>query len=486
MVIMVLAAAACGDADGGTGLDGARGLAVEGAVGAVAERAVPVAGPALLPPFDGELQNGWSLERSTAPDEIDPALVAQIEQYPNGEIALYGDPTLEDPFDGPWALAVVFQGSESSGLGGDYDAHGTDSLWIDVPVEQQSQELRSAGLLVGGMTDAAGDELAAGVQVGSGLDGPDDDRLHKIEIPSSALTGAAVRLERITSAAVSGWEIGADDPGTQTTPSVTWTRGESSDRASLSVTSFRADPAWELLLRAVNGGAPVGRNLLPVGGESAQGQSTGVVTIGDTTVLVQTQGTAPPIAEVLDSLELAGPERWDELAAQFPMQPPGSMISDPDVRITGAVAGAAYTYALAIDVLDTPFGPSSTCRDDLQVVHRDGSWDVGGFSQGEPCGPTGSVGVMSLQQGATLVYGALAPEVSRVRLTLDGGEIVEPELQGGPRRAFVVGFEAARRVRQAESFDADGRLLASFPDGEAELGFPDGTRSQGMFVLQGR
>ena len=96
------------------------------------------------------------------------------------------------------------------------------------------------------------------------------------------------------------------------------------------------------------------------------------------------------------------------------------------------------------------------------------------------------MGARRRQRGATLVYGRLAPEASGVRVTLDGGEIVEPELQGGPRREFVVGFEAARRVRQAESFDADGRLLASFPDGEAELGFPDGTRSQGMFVLQGR
>ncbi len=490
LLVAALAAGGCGDPDEGTGQERTDGPAVDRVAGAVAARAEPVAGPALLPPLDGELRDGWNLRLATAPDEIDPALVAQLQQHPNGEIALYGDPSLADPFDGAWALAVVVQGSETSGLGGEYDAHGTEVRWIDVPVEQQSQELRAAGLLLGGMDDAAGDALAAGLQVSGGVGGlaggPDDDRPQRVEIDAAALAASGGGLERLTAAAISGWEIGADDPGSPIAPSATWTRGEAADRASLSVTSFRADPAWELLLRAVNGGASVGRKLLPVGGEGAKGQSAGVATIGDTTVLVQTQGAAPPIAQVIDSLGPAGPEQWEELAARFPVQPPGSIIGDPDVRITGTVAGSAYSYALAVDTRDTPFGPSTTCRDDLQVAHRDGTWDAGGFSQGEPCGTTGWIGVMNLQSGPTLVHGSLPAEVGRVRLTLDGGQVVEPELQGGPLRAFVAAFDSTRLVVQAESFDASGNLLASFPDGLDELGSLSGVAAQPAVALQER
>ena len=166
---------------------------------------------------------------------------------------------------------MVFQGSETSGLGGEFDPHGTDVRWIDVPAVQQSQELRSAGLLVGGMDEATGDELADNVEVAGGYDTVGADGPNTIEILPDALAAAPGGLQRLTSAPVSGGEIGADDPGAATAPSVTWSRRSEAGWASLSITSFTADPAWELLLRAVNGGEPVGPNLLPVGGESAHG-----------------------------------------------------------------------------------------------------------------------------------------------------------------------------------------------------------------------
>ncbi len=474
----------CGD-DATGGSDAANtGSATTGAE--VAERTRPTAGPALLPPSDSELLAGLSLDRAVGPDDIDAEVVAQIEQYPNGEIALYADPAAEDPFAGPWALAVVVQGSETSGLGGEFDPHGTDVRWIDVPVEQQSQELRSAGLLVGGLDDATAADLAENTEVAGGLDGPGDDRPHKVEILPDALAAAPGGLQRITSATVSGGEIGADAPGPGTAPSVTWSRRSGSEWTSLSVTSFRADPGWELLLRAVNGGAAVGPNLLPVGGEGAVGQSTGVATIGDTTVLVQTQGSAPPIRDVLDSLAPADAEAWRALLAAFPIEPPPTYLTDADVVLTGRAGDGAYTYALQVNSFDTPFGPSTLCSDELMVAYPDGRFDGGDLSGGQPCGPTGTIGLLALVNGATLIHGQLAPDAAALRLTLDGGEVLEPELTGDVRRAFVVVLEGNRRLLQVESFAADGRLLASFPDGQPELGFPEGANASTGTVLQGR
>lgn len=475
-----LALAGCGDGPAPrSGADAAPGAQVE-------ERARPVAGPALLPPLDGDLLAGLSLERFVAPDDIDPEVVAQVTRYPNGEVALYGDPSADDPFDGPWALAVVFQGSEDSGLGGEFDPHGTDVRWIDVPVEQQSQELRSAGLLVGGMDAAIADDLARNVEVAGGSTGPDDDRPHKIEILADALAAAPGGLQRITSATVSGWEIGATQPGSDTAPSVTWTCRSDDARNSLTVTSFGADPAWELLLRAVNGGAAVGPNLLPVGGEGAPGQSTGVATIGDTTVLVQVQGDAPPITDVIDSLRPADRQDWEALATAFPMEPPPTSLTDADVLLTGAAHGGAYSYAVRVDTFDTPFGPSTVCSDELMVAYPDGQFDGGDLSGGQPCVSTGSIGLVALVNGATLVHGELAPEVDAVRLTLDDGEVVQPDLTGDARRAFVVVTEGSRRLVQVEALAADGRVIASFPDGQPELGFPDGARGSSGTVLQAR
>jgi hypothetical protein len=454
----------------------------------VAERTVPAAGPAMLPPLDSELLDGLVLERFMAPDDIDPELVAQVEQSPNGEIALYGDPAAEDPFDAPWALAVVFQGSETSGLGGDFDPKGTDVRWFDVPVEQQNQELRSAGLLVGGMDEQRGRRLAEGVEV-AGHDVPTeaDEGPNTIDIDVAAIDGAPADLQRLTSSPVSGWEIGAASPGSTTMPSVTWSRRSDRGWASLSVTSFRADTAWQLLLRAVNGGDVIGANLLPVGGESAVDQSTGVATIEGATVLVQTQGGAPPIAEVIGSLEPAGAASWETLAREFPMQPPPTALPSAEVVLTGDALGGAYTYAVDVDTFDTPFGPSTVCRDQLMVAYPDGEFDGGGgLTTGQPCGPTGTIGLLALDNEATLIHGELNPEIVSIRLTLDGDEVLEPELEGDPRRAFVVVLDGSRRLQQVEALAADGRLVASFPDGQTELGFPEGTRASAGTVLQGR
>lgn len=451
----------------------------------IAERTVPVAGPAVLPALDSDLLAGLSLDRFTAPDDIDPAVVEQIEQYPNGEIALYADPAAEDPFAGPWALAVVFQGSETSGLGGEYDAHGTDVRWVDVPVEQQSQELRSAGLLLGGLDDATAADLAENTEVAGGYTGQGDDRPHKIEILPDALAVAPGGLQRITSATVSGGEIGADEPGSGTAPSVTLGRRSASEWTSLTVTSFRADAGWELLLRAVNGGAAVGPNLLPIGGEGAVGQSTGVETIGDTTVLVQTQGAAPPIPEVIDSLQPADDEDWQALVAAFPMEPPPTYLTDADVVLTGRAADGVYSYALQVDLIDTPFGPSTVCAEELMVAYPDGSFGSGDMSGGQ-CSATGTVGLLALANGSTLLRAEVPPEIMTVRVTLDGGEVLEPELSGEDRRAFVVVLEGDRRPVQVEAFAADGRLLASLPDGQLGQDFPVGGGSGSTVALQGR
>lgn len=453
---------------------------------AIPERTVPVAGPSVLPPLDSELLTGLSLYYRLAPGDIDPAVVEQVQQHPGGEIALYADPSAEDPFAGPWALAVVFQGSEMSGLGGEFDPHGTDVRWIDFPVEQQSQELRSAGLLVGGMDDATATALAESTEVSAGRDGPTDDRPEKVEVLADALAAAPGGLQRITSANVSGGEIGAADPGSSTAPSVTWSRRSESDWASLTVTSFRADPGWELLLRAVNGGAEVGPNLLPVGGESAVGQSTGVATMGDTTVLVQTQGAAPPIPAVLDVLEPADEADWTALATAFPMQPPRTYLTDADIVLTGRAVDGAYTFALEVDTLDTPFGPSTLCNEELMVVYPDGQFDGGDLSGGQPCTPSGAIGLLVLANGATLLHGDLPPEIVTLRLTLDSGEVLEPELSGEQRRAFVVVLEGDRRPVRAEAFAADGRLMASLPDGQQGQAFPVGEGSGSTVVLQGR
>jgi hypothetical protein len=336
------------------------------------------------------------------------------------------------------------------------------------------------------MDEATGDELADNVVVAGGYDTVGPDGPNTIEILPDALAAAPGGLQRLTSAPVSGGEIGADDPGAVTAPSLTWSRRSEAEWASLSITSFTADPAWELLLRAVNGGESVGPNLLPVGGESPTGQSTGVTTVGDTTVLVQTQGAAPPIPEVIDALEPADDEAWRALATAFPMEPPPTYLTDADVVLTGPAINGAYTYAVKADTFDTPFGPSTVCSDDLKVAYPDGYFDAGGLTGGQPCGPTGTIGLNGLANGATLIYGQLMPEAAVLRLTLDGDEVIEPELTGDVRRVAVVVLEGNRRLVQAEALAADGRLLASFPDGQLELGFPEGAIAGTGTVLQGR
>ena len=61
-----------------------------------------------------------------------------------------------------------------------------------------------------------------------------------------------------------------------------------------------------------------------------------------------------------------------------------------------------------------------------------------------------------------------------------------PSCSGDARRVFVVVLEGNRRLVQAEALAADGRLLASFPDGQPELGFPEGAIAGTGTVLQGR
>ena len=190
-----LALAGCGD--------DTRGGGAERAAAGVPERAVAVAGPALLPPSDSELTAGLPVEMVVAPDDVEP-LPGDLADAGPGLLALYGDPSAEDPLSEPWALAVLHQGSENSGLGGTFDARGTGTVWTEVPVEQLNQESRHAGVLTSGLDAPIVAALADGVEV-TDRDGAGEG----IEIPPAVLDDQPGTLRLITAGSLDVAAIGS-------------------------------------------------------------------------------------------------------------------------------------------------------------------------------------------------------------------------------------------------------------------------------------
>lgn len=430
---------------------------VTGASGQVEDRTVVAAGPPLLPTLDSELLVGLPVEMVLAPDDVEP-LPTELADAGPGQLALYGDPAAEDPLAEPWVLAVLHQGSENSGLGGTFDDRGTGTEWTDVPVEQLNQESRYGGLLTSGLDASTVTALAEGVRVSSG-----DTLTETIEIPSAVLGDQPETLRLITSGAIDVAAVGSASERGTVAPVVGWSERDSGYRL-LSVTSYEASPGLELLLRATNGGPAIGPSVMPVGSAPPDNVVIGVRTIGDTTVLVQSvEFDAEQIETVLDSLRPATEEDWAALASGFRAAPPMTMVPDPDVLVTGAVFDGTYSLEIGIDTVETPFGPTQMCSTSVSVAFPGGTGGGGDLSSG-PCSSDGSVGVIGLSdRDGTIVHGEVPPSVSTVRLTLAGGQVLEPPLTGDQRRAFVAGLEGRTAVTSVETFGADGGALATAP-----------------------
>lgn len=455
LAVVSVALAGCGDDPQEPNEAGVTGVS-----GQVEDRTVVAAGPPLLPPLDSELLVGLPVEMVLAPDDVEPLPTERADAGP-GQLALYGDPAAEDPLAGPWVLAVLHQGSENSGLGGPFDPRGTGTEWTDVPVEQLGQESRYGGLLTSGLDASTVTALADGASVSG-----DDMSEATIEIPPAVLDDQPETLRLITSGAIDVAAVGSAWERGTVAPTVRWDEQREYPEPSrrLSVTSYEASPGLELLLRATNGGPAVGPSVMPVGSAPPDNVVIGVRTIGDTTVLVQSvEFDAEQVETVLDSLRPATEEDWAALASGFRAAPPMTMVPDPDVLVTGAVFDGTYSLEIGIDTVETPFGPTQMCSTSVSVAFPGGTGGGGDLSSG-PCSSDGSVGVIGLSdRDGTIVHGEVPPSVSTVRLTLAGGQVLEPPLTGDQRRAFVAGLEGRTAVTSVETFGADGGALATAP-----------------------
>ena len=418
-------------------------------------------GPALLPPDDAPALAGLTPVEVVDPDR------ARVEVEERGGAswgfaALYADASHDDPFAGPWVLAVLHQGSENSGLApGDFDPHGTGTTWTDVPVEQLSQESRVAGIISHGIDAPTAQQLAAGARVSGG------DADGRIELSGESLglgLAAAGRLD----VAFLGNGMMAPAPG----PSVRWatSRDWTDDLRSARVTSYAADPALELLLRASIGGAGEGPVIVP-SVVPPDDVLLGVRTIGSTTVLIQTVRLDPgELHGILKPLEPVDERRWTQLAAAAEATPPAPMSPNPAAVISGPVPGGTYTADVAVSTVHTELGEFATCTESLTIVYTDGSFGGGG-SQGGPCSEFGWVQLTSLRDGGWLVVGSLPPSAATVRLEFDGGELAEPELTGERRLLFsLVRGAGAAPLRSVAVSAADGTPVAvGGPDDSATL-----------------
>ncbi len=456
---------ACGDdpvplaeGDGGPGGDGVAVLDV---------------GPALLPPDDAP-----SLAGLSPVEVVDPERAAvEVEEQGGlswGFAALYADSTLDDPFAGPWALAVLHQGSENSGLApGDFDPHDTGTTWTDVPVEQLSQESRVAGIIAGGLDARAAQRLAEGARVSGG------DADARIELTDSSPDVSQPGLDLVASGrldvAFLGSGLSAPAPG----PSVRWatSREWTDDLRSVRVTSYAADPALELLLRASIGGLAQGPVIVPSIVPPDQ-VLLGVRTIGNTTALVQSvRLESGELHGVLKPLEPVDDRRWTALAAAAGATPPAPMSPDPVAVTSGSIPDGTYTADVALSTVHGELGTFESCTESLTISYTDGSYGGGG-SQGGACSEFGTLQVTSLRAGASLVVGSLPPTAAAVRLEFDDGEVVQPELVGDGRLLFsLVRPAGAAPLRSLVVSAADGSPIAD--GGPLDDSMPDVSGGEG-------
>lgn len=414
------------------------------------------AGPAMLPPADDALTDGATIRSITAPDDITPEVVQQRSEYSPGRVLLFGDPALDDPFDGPWVLAVLLQGSESSGLGGEFDARGTGAGWVDVPVEQLNQEGRHAGLLYGNLDPAAAEMLGEAVVVRSG-----DELPGTIELPSAALRSAADEMELLVTTDVDAGFLGATNAPPGSVPSVSWSRHGASEWSSLTVSSFADTPGLELLLRAITGGAAAGPNLLPVGGEGAIDQLVAVEVIDDT--LVQLQAQHLPLDEVvalLERLQPAAPERWVQLRdALFIQEPYATMVPNPRVLLDEVLGDVRIRIELGIDRVDGPFGPFDSCFDSLTMTLRSGVGVPGTGGMGSrPCPELGGVQLTPVGD-RTIVHGVLPPAASHVVVRTSAGEVRRIDPVGDEWKLYAGEVDGVGTIVGVEAVAADGTVV---------------------------
>ncbi|MFN7149266.1 MAG: hypothetical protein ACK4V6_07275, partial [Microthrixaceae bacterium] len=447
LILLVSASmlAACGGGDGGDGAASPDPVEVEIA-----------AGPAMLPPADDALTQGATIERITTPDDITPEVVQQRSEYSPGRVLLFGDPTLADPFDGPWVLAVLLQGSESSGLGGEFDDRGTEVGRVDVPVEQLNQEGRHAGLLYGNLDPAAAEALGEAVVVRSG-----DELPGSIELPSAALRSAGDEVELLVSADVDAGFLGATNAPPGAVPSVTWSRQGQDDWSRVAVSSFADTPGLELLLRAITGGAAAGPNLLPVGGEGAIDQLVVVEVIDET--LVQVQAQHLPLEQVValvERLQPVPPERWVQLRDAAFVQPPyATMVPNPRAVLDEVLGDVRIRIELGVDRVDGPFGPFDSCFDSLTMTLRSGVGvpGTGGMGSG-PCPEFGRVGLTPVE-GRTIVHGVLSPAASYVDVRTSGGEVRRIDAVGDEWKLYAAEVAGVGTVIEVTASAADGTVV---------------------------
>lgn len=432
--------------------------------------AIVDAGPAVLPPDDAPALAGLTPVEVVDP-ERSSAEVDEYAGYSPGFAALYADPTLEDPFTGPWVLAVVHQGSENSGLApGAFDPYDTGTTWTDVPVEQLSQESRVAGVISSGIDARSAQQLADGARVSA------KDR---IELSDASLDEASTGLGLVASGrldvAFLGNGIMAPAPG----PTVRWatSRDWTDDLRSARVTSYAADPDLELLLRASIGGRSEGPVIVP-SNAPPDDVLLGLRTMGSTIALVQTvRLDRGELHGILKPLEPVDGRRWTELAAAAEAVPPAPMSPDPAAVTSGTVPGGTYTADVGVSTSQGEWGEFETCMESLAISYTDGSFGGGG-SSGGACSEFGSVQLTSLRGGGALVVGSVPGSAASVRLEFDDGEVAEPELSGERRRMFsLVRTSGAAPLRSVVVSTADGAPIASGSPGDATT--PDALGSEG-------
>ncbi len=446
VVVAALVLGACGSDDGG-GSTGPVGSGPE-----VETVVVPDAGPPMLPPLDDPVLQGLEVDVVRAPEDVDPAVAEAARGGGPGQAVLYGDPTAADPFDRPWALAISHQGSENSEIGA-LSTQDPELHFDDVEVEQFSQETERAGVLSRGIADH--DALADALVVQQA-----ESEATTVELDLDALAGAPERLELITSARFDIGQLNAswDDPGF--TPFARWTAPpDASPHRHISVSSYAADPGFELLLRATMGGASIGPQVMPVVW-AGDGIASAVRTIDDTLVLVQ--GESIPLdqlTEFVDALRPATAGDWATLRDQFANgtapTPFGSMALS-----AGVLPGGRWQVTLDAQQVDGPWGPFESCTLAASIEFTDGAFGGGSAGSGQ-CTEHGLVSRETIfDSDLQLVDGYVSSGVARLVLTLDDGSVHEPELVGPDRRVFGLIVPASSRVTSALALDGAGASVA--------------------------
>lgn len=443
MILVAVVAAGCGEGDGG----GAAASPIEVEL---------VAGGAVLPATDDPLLVGSSIEMLRAPSDLTPEAVGSWTEHTPGRVVLYGDATLEDPFDGPWVFAVLLQGSESSGLGGEFDPRGTGTEWVDVPVEQLNQEGRYAGLLAGGLdasvVGALGEE--AEVSLGDGAPG-------SIELPASALRAASDQLVPLVGADVDDAFLGASGGMPGVVPTVAWSRTDTPDWSRLMVSSWAGRPGLDLLLRATTGGAAVGPNVMPVGGEGAIDQVVAIRVVGDTLAHVQAQQIpVDQLAAFAGRLSPVGEERWTELrdaAFRQPVQGPG--LPGAQVVLDEVFGDVRVRSQLSVMPMQGAWGPFDSCVTSSDIWLRSGLSvaGTGGTSAGA-CPELGDVRVVPVGD-RTIVHGVATPSTDHVRLRLVSGEVLELRPQGDAWQLYAGDVAGVETIVEVQAVAADGSVI---------------------------